>query len=1498
MKTVHKLLVCGLVLLHMPAVLAQPAGGTASREHFFPLVADGGGFRFRLFLINTAEMSNRCVFEPGPGLDANVFESEAEISREGAGAVVELASGNGATAILRSAGERALAFGFAKLACAEPVIARMLLQLEADGSTAAMTALAGARMSRDFQLPLSPGLGRLNLIFANDSDIETFCAVELEDAGGAAAGGASVVVPPRTSYVRALDELIAAGDGFGLGKVAIGCAREVAVLGMAVHDGVFAALTPVLPDGDGRAADSQFLPLVADGDGFRSELHIANPMPADARCEVNFHGAGLDVGRFRVQAGTSSAVGTGMTFDLKGGGYAYVSSQGGGSLAFGYAAVECDGPVVAGNFLSLEINGAAAGLADVPASRQALRFNFPAPARDGRLALAVSNGGAGDASCTVELTADGERIGGFLAVSERSTAVRFLEDLIPPEADFQGGVASVTCDRAVHAVTLPLRGAAFAALPPAILAEGGSPDAAPVFESADFPPLLVYPLGEPIEPLQLPEASGGEPPLTYSLEPVPPGLSFDAGARELAGTPAGEGEFLSVYEARDANGESGVYPLFILVTGPDTAPSFAGVSAPADQAYTLGVEIEPLQLPEAAGGNAPLTHFLQPEVPGLNFDPETRQLRGTPGETGVYHMKYTAADIDFDTDSLEFTVTVTVPESSRSPLGADGCGNGDFVDGPEANPGLAADCRALTEFADALIETGLIMEDNVIRRWGREGQQKLASWSGVRAAGGRITGLELPYASLKGDFPAALARLDALTALDLRGNELSGAIPPGFGGLAGLEELSLSANRLGGPIPPELSQLAELRALSLEANRLTGPIPQDFGNLAKLEELKLWDNELSGPIPAELARLANLRELDLDVNSLSGPIPPELGNLGNLEKLGLAVNELSGDIPPELGRLARLEEMALAYNRLDGAIPAELGNLRRLRSLDLSGNDLGGAIPPELAELSALEYLDLSFNELTGGVPRGFAGQPRLEYLDVSFNRLRGVIDWAFRERIAEDGLRLETGGNAITGLGPPPERPRGPSGDATHHSIAWYQGPLVLEWDWQGDRIEAQTPILGRWALLAVRVDHAAEAPPPVITRVLDAGDAVLAASLAEAAPPITERVETGGWRSEFLFHLPGKLFQSGNQIVHVIDPENEREATGNAGEAIVIHGERPPKFRAVFVPVRMPGEDAWHEDLDPEALMAGTLAFMPIADDFDARIGPPIEVEDGDIDEALLQLFMLWNAEAEPDEFWHGVVNDSVGGVALLAEQVAVSELSIHIVIPHEFGHNLGLEHTPGCFAEGVDDDYPYPDGALGPEPGWERNWRLFASGEDKDYTDIMSYCTERKLISDYNYRLAAEYWLAWDAGTGAGAAMSAVGAEVEPPPGESAAPGDADALAGQGAAGGVSVQAAATEPDRASVAFSGVVDAGGVWRLSQAQFSARAPRSPPGDGEFTLILFDGAGVQIHSEPLTVMTPSEGEESFWAARTPPPLRPAREIAILDAQGNELLRQTLTELD
>ena len=258
------------------------------------------------------------------------------------------------------------------------------------------------------------------------------------------------------------------------------------------------------------------------------------------------------------------------------------------------------------------------------------------------------------------------------------------------------------------------------------------PEPGLVFNPADFPPVSIFSLGEPIEPLQLPEASEGEPPLRYTLEPEVPGLQFDPATRQLHGTPSEAGEFISIYQAVDANGKTGSYPLFILVRGPDSAPSFADVEAPPDQAYTLGVEIEPLQLPEASGGNAPVVYFLSPDVPGLTFDGETRQLRGTPMRTGVYPVTYNAGDADFDLDSLEFTITVTVPDNARTMLDADSCTDGGFVENPAESAELTADCQALVSFANSLIGSGLVMADNVILQWGGEGQEKLRELVGNR----------------------------------------------------------------------------------------------------------------------------------------------------------------------------------------------------------------------------------------------------------------------------------------------------------------------------------------------------------------------------------------------------------------------------------------------------------------------------------------------------------------------------------------------------------------------------------------------------------------------------------------------------------------------------------------------------------------------------------------------------------------------------------------------
>ena len=94
------------------------------------------------------------------------------------------------------------------------------------------------------------------------------------------------------------------------------------------------------------------------------------------------------------------------------------------------------------------------------------------------------------------------------------------------------------------------------------------------------------------------------------------------------------------------------------VAGMTETPSFGAAAAPDDRTYMVGAAIDPLTLPEASGGNGTLTYGLSPDVPGLSFDPGTRQLTGTPTTAGVYEMTYTVTDADGDTDTLGFSITV------------------------------------------------------------------------------------------------------------------------------------------------------------------------------------------------------------------------------------------------------------------------------------------------------------------------------------------------------------------------------------------------------------------------------------------------------------------------------------------------------------------------------------------------------------------------------------------------------------------------------------------------------------------------------------------------------------------------------------------------------------------------------------------------------------------------------------------------------------------------
>ncbi len=121
---------------------------------------------------------------------------------------------------------------------------------------------------------------------------------------------------------------------------------------------------------------------------------------------------------------------------------------------------------------------------------------------------------------------------------------------------------------------------------------------------------------------------------------------------------------------------TGDYTLHVRFTesSADTSPSFAAGAGPGDQTYTVGTAISALTLPEASGGDGPLTYSLTPTVPGLSFNAtaSVRRLTGTPSTAGTYDMTYRVRDADGDTDSITFAVAV-------ENAGGSGGVAGDFV---------------------------------------------------------------------------------------------------------------------------------------------------------------------------------------------------------------------------------------------------------------------------------------------------------------------------------------------------------------------------------------------------------------------------------------------------------------------------------------------------------------------------------------------------------------------------------------------------------------------------------------------------------------------------------------------------------------------------------------------------------------------------------------------------------------------------------------------------
>ena len=168
----------------------------------------------------------------------------------------------------------------------------------------------------------------------------------------------------------------------------------------------------------------------------------------------------------------------------------------------------------------------------------------------------------------------------------------------------------------------------------------------------DTPGNQNYTEGRVITDLELPIASGGTAPLTYTLTSVP-GLDFNANTRILSGTPSTADTFDLTYEVTDDNGADESVTFTVSVSDSLT------LSARGDQNYTQDKAITGLELPEADGGTGTLTYTLTGPggLPG-GLDFSGRTLSGTPTEVGTTTLTYEVMDENGASTSVDFTVTV------------------------------------------------------------------------------------------------------------------------------------------------------------------------------------------------------------------------------------------------------------------------------------------------------------------------------------------------------------------------------------------------------------------------------------------------------------------------------------------------------------------------------------------------------------------------------------------------------------------------------------------------------------------------------------------------------------------------------------------------------------------------------------------------------------------------------------------------------------------------
>ena len=485
----------------------------------------------------------------------------------------------------------------------------------------------------------------------------------------------------------------------------------------------------------------------------------------------------------------------------------------------------------------------------------------------------------------------------------------------------------------------------------------GGADTSPSFAAGGGPGNRTYTVGTAIETLTLPEASGGNGALTYSLSPDVPGLTFDAATRQLTGTPSTAASYNMTYTATDEDGDTDTLRFAMIVAEPDDGgDSTTGAVSITDANLRAAVEDA---LGKASG--AAIT-----------------------GEDMATLRSLTARSAGIaDLSGLESAANLTElylgwnELSDVSPLA-----------------GLA-NLQRLSLRSNNIADTGFLARLTNLTYLNIEanGVTDVSPLSTL----GSLTSLHLGWNRISD--PSPLASLAALERLDLQSNNTTNLsfvagltnleyLIFGFNGvtdlsaligLTGLTELYLYGNRIADLSP--VSGLTNLTTLWLWQNNVGDLSP--LADLVRLNSLSLSSNPVSNLSP--LAGLTGLTELDLfgirisDLSTLASWLPARSG-LKRLNLGGTGISEIS-----LLAGLTGLSWLHIGANDISDLSP--LSDMTGLDVLLAFDNNIADVFA--LAGLNGLSTLRLGSNDLTDVSALG--GLAQLSVLELEFNRIADI---------------------------------------------------------------------------------------------------------------------------------------------------------------------------------------------------------------------------------------------------------------------------------------------------------------------------------------------------------------------------------------------------------------------------------------------------------------------------------------------------------------------------